>query len=105
MNILGKKLKDLRKKKKLSLQKLGELTKTSKSYIWDLENRPGHANPTADKLYLLSLALDVTIDYLIDPMAKQSQEVLQKAFFRKFLRLPDRDKLRIEKIIDNWLKD
>lgn len=104
MNILGNKLKALRKGKKLSLEKLGSLTKTSKSYIWALENQAGHANPTADKLYLLSVALDVSIDFLIDPMCHSARAAGNKVVIRKFNKLGDKDRDRVEQIIDNWLK-
>ena len=39
VNILGDKIRDLRKEKKLTLDKLAELTGSSKSYIWELENK------------------------------------------------------------------
>ncbi len=36
---LGEKIRALRKQKKLSLEQLAELTDSSKSYIWELENK------------------------------------------------------------------
>ena len=36
---LGEKIRELRKKKGYTLEKLAELTKSSKSYIWELENK------------------------------------------------------------------
>jgi DNA-binding XRE family transcriptional regulator len=41
---LGDKIRALRKEKKLSLEQLAELTDSSKSYIWELENKddPNH---------------------------------------------------------------
>ena len=36
---LGDKIRVLRKQKKLSLEQLAELTESSKSYMWELENK------------------------------------------------------------------
>ena len=44
---LGDKLRALRQQKKLSLEQLAELTESSKSYIWELENKDA-PNPSAD---------------------------------------------------------
>ena len=60
---LGDKLRALRQQKKLSLEQLAELTDSSKSYIWELENRDD-PNPSADKISKLAAALDVTTEFL-----------------------------------------
>ena len=36
---MGEKIQKLRKKKGFTLEKLAELTNSSKSYIWELENK------------------------------------------------------------------
>lgn len=100
---LGAKIKALRQQKGLSLEKLGELTESSKSYIWELENRSS-CNPTTDKLAKISQALGVTCDYLSNDNAELSSDILQKAFFRKFSQLDADDKKKIEQIIDLWAK-
>lgn len=100
---LGKKIRTLRKQKGLSLEKLGELSETSKSYIWELENRDS-TNPTADKLAKISQALGVTTDYLTNDNAELSTDVLQEALFRKFAQLDKSDQKKIEQIIDLWSK-
>ena len=46
---LGDKIRALRKQKKLSLEQLAELTDSSKSYIWELENKDD-PKPSADKI-------------------------------------------------------
>jgi hypothetical protein len=45
---LGDKIRALRKQKKLSLEQLAELTDSSKSYIWELENKDD-PKPSAEK--------------------------------------------------------
>ena len=62
---LGDKIRALRKQKKLSLEQLAELTDSSKSYIWELENRDTR-KPSGEKLTRIAQALEVTTDYLLD---------------------------------------
>lgn len=100
---LGEKIRELRLKKGLSLEKLGELTDTSKSYIWELENRKS-ANPTADKLAKISYALGVTTDYLTNDEVKLSTNILQEAFFRKFKLLSESDQKKMVQLVDLWSK-
>ena len=54
-----------RKDKGYSLDKLAELTESSKSYIWELENRDTR-KPSGEKLTRIARALEVTTDYLLD---------------------------------------
>ena len=72
---LGDKIKTHRKAKGLSLDSLAKMTNTSKSYIWELENKK-HNNPTADKLIKISQALDVTIDYLLKTRIDEKKELM-----------------------------
>ena len=52
---LGEKIHNLRKLKKLSLDQLAELTDSSKSYIWELENKDA-PNPSGEKIAKLAVA-------------------------------------------------
>lgn len=104
---LGEKIQQLRKKKGYSLDKLAELTESSKSYLWELENpRPGKkiVKPSAEKLTQIAKILSVTADYLLDDSAQPNEEVIKEAFFRKFSQLEDTDKKRIEEMIESWGK-
>lgn len=101
---LQTKLKELRSKKGLSLDKLAEITETSKSYLWELENR-GTRKPSAEKLAKFARALDVTTEYLFDDTATLNDSVVKEAFFRKFNRLDIEDQKKIEDIINMWSKD
>ena len=99
---LGNKIRDLRKEKKFSLDKLAELTDSSKSYIWELENKDD-PKPSAEKIDKIASVLDVTVEYLMsDTQAAPDEKVADEAFFRKFQRLSDPDKKRIRKILDAW---
>jgi transcriptional regulator with XRE-family HTH domain len=101
---LGEKIRRHRKEKGYSLDQLAELTDTSKSYLWELENR-GTRRPSAEKLTRVADALSVTIDYLLDDSEEPGSEVLKEAFFRKFSKLDADDQKKIEGIIDAWSKD
>ena len=58
---LGDKIRALRKQKKLSLEQLAELTESSKSYIWELENKDD-PRPSADKISKIAAVLEATTD-------------------------------------------
>lgn len=101
---LGEKLKKHREEKGYSLDKLAELAGTSKSYLWELENRDTR-KPSGEKLTSIALELGVTTDYLLDDGAEANEGVLKDAFFRKFNQLEQDDQKKIEQMIDMWRKD
>lgn len=100
---LGAKIKRHRQEKGYSLDKLAELTASSKSYIWELENRDTR-KPSAEKLTRIAQALSVTTDYLLDDSAEPGDEVLKEAFFRRFNKLTAEDQEKINQMIDLWGK-
>jgi len=100
---LGDKLKRHRQEKGYSLDKLAELTESSKSYLWELENRDTR-KPSAEKLTRVAQALGVTTDYLLDDTAAPDDEMRKEAFFRKFSKLTSDDQEKIKQMIDLWGK-
>ena len=99
---LGDKIRLLRKQKKLSLEQLAELTASSKSYIWELENKDD-PKPSADKIGKIAAVLEVTAEFLLtESSATPDEEVLDEAFFRKFKAMSPPDKKKIRKILDAW---
>jgi len=100
---LGEKIKRHRQEKGYSLDKLADLTDSSKSYIWELENRDTR-KPSGEKLTRIAQALSVTTDYLLDESADPDEDVVREAFFRKFSKLDPDDKKRIEDMIEAWGK-
>lgn len=100
---LGEKIRRHRQEKGYSLDKLAELTESSKSYIWELENRDTR-KPSAEKLTRIAQALSVTTDYLLDESAAPDEKVLQEAFFRKFKKLDPSDQEKIEQMVEAWGK-
>lgn len=103
-NVLGAKIKELRKEKSLTLEQLAEKIGSGKSYIWEIENK-GVKRPSAEKLAAIAKALDVTTDYLIDDTQTEVSDDLEKeVFYRKLGQLDKGDQDRIMDMIDAWSK-
>jgi transcriptional regulator with XRE-family HTH domain len=100
---LGEKLREHRKRKGYSLDDLARLSESSKSYIWELENRDTR-KPSAEKLTGIAAVLGVTTDYLLDENATFDDVQMKEAFYRKFSRLEEGDQQRIQEMIEAWGK-
>lgn len=97
---LGRKVNALRRKKGLSLDQLAQATGSSKSYIWELENKPV-ARPSSEKLNRVAQALDVTSEFLLDDNRDDpAEDDADKAFYRKYQGLDDATKAKIKNILD-----
>lgn len=64
-NALGARIRALRDAEGLSLGDLAEKTGVSKSYLWNLENKPGHQKPSADTVYAIAKVLGTTMSALL----------------------------------------
>ena len=99
---LGEKIHKLRKEKGLTLEQLAELSESSKSYIWELENK-NPPRPSADKLSKIARELGVTMDYLIDQEQKITEaDATDEMFYRKYQKMDPGVKKKIRKIADLW---
>ena len=102
---LGYKMRLLRKKKGYTLEKLAELTESSKSYIWELENK-NPPRPSAEKVSRIAGALGVTSDYLVDPTEKTSvADAADQAFFRRYRKMDAPTKDKIRRMVELWGDD
>ena len=98
-NLLGKRIYDLRREKGFTLDKLAELTDSSKSYIWELENRTP-PRPSAEKLSKIARHLDTTIEHLL---GNEMQDDAKDAhFFRAYQEMPPETKEKIRKMVKLW---
>lgn len=96
---IGTKIRQLRKEKKLSLDQLATLAETSKSYLWELENRET-ANPTMDKVAKIADKLGVTAEFLLnDDAVEPSESDADQAFFRNYKKLSAPTKKQIQDIL------
>ncbi len=99
---LGEKIRRLRKKKGYSLDKLAELTESSKSYIWELENKKP-PRPSADKLGKIAVQLDTTIDYLLDSEeAISPEDAADTHFYRQYRKMSPTTKAKIRQMVKLW---
>lgn len=99
---LGTKIRDLRKEKGYTLEKLAELTESSKSYIWELENKDP-PRPSADKVARIASALGVTTDYLVDLTANvKVEDATDQAFYRKYRDMDPATKNKIRRMVELW---
>ncbi len=97
-NTLGGKIQKIRKQKGLTLEKLAELTGSSKSYIWELENR-SPPRPSAAKIARIADELEVEIEYLLDNEATVSKEdSVDAKFYRKYKKLDSETRRKIRDI-------
>jgi transcriptional regulator with XRE-family HTH domain len=99
---LGTKIRDLRKQKGYTLDKLAELTDSSKSYIWELENK-SPPRPSADKVARIASVLGVTSDYLVDINSSVNvEDAADQAFYRKYRDMDTSTKDKIRRMVDLW---
>jgi len=96
---LGDKIRAERKRLKLTLDELAAKTDSSKSYIWELENRPV-VRPSADKISKIADVFGVTVEYLLDD-DKQTPATsdVDAAFFRKVGQLDPAKRAQLEKFL------
>ncbi len=103
-NVLGAKIKELRKQKGLTLEGLAEKIGSGKSYIWDIENK-GMKRPSAEKLAAIAKELDVTIDFLVDDtQTEMTDDQEREVFYQKLGQLKKDDRDKIMDMIDAWSK-
>lgn len=104
-NLMGSKIKSLRKMHRWTLQELATRTISSKSYIWELENEP-RRHPSARKLAVIAKALGVNVIYLVDDnqtMDEVGVQYGQAALLTS--KLSHLDLIRIIRIMSDWIGD
>lgn len=102
---LGSKIKELRKQKKYTLDKLAELTGSSKSYIWELENK-SPPRPSADKISKIADQLGVTIEYLLGNEEHITvEDAVDAKFYRKYQNMNAKTKEKIRDMVNIWDDD
>lgn len=97
---LGLKIRDLRRARGLTLEQMAQATGSSKSYMWEVENKDV-ARPSGEKLNRLAAALGVTPEYLVDASRTEATEdVTDVAFYRRYQTLDPDAKDKIRRILD-----
>ena len=97
---LGSKIKSLRDEKGYTLEQLADRTDSSKSYIWELENK-NPPRPSGEKLSKIANELGVTIDYLLDTdngITKES--AADTLFFRNYQKMDPKTKAKLRSMAE-----
>ena len=96
---LGRKVNSLRRGKGLTLEELAQATGSSKSYMWEIENKPV-ARPSAEKLTRIAEVLEVTPEFLLDESRTEAAvDEADAAFYRKYQSLDADAKARLKRIL------
>lgn len=102
---LGDKIRSRRTELKMSLDALAAQTGSSKSYLWELENR-NDPKPSVEKLNRIAEALKVTLEFLWNAGDESPDEAVKdEAFFRQYQKLPSAEKKRLQRMLDAWDDD
>lgn len=100
MPTLGEKLRDLRKTLRLTLDEAAAKADVSKSYLWELENKPT-AQPTVAKLSAIAVAYGTTVAALLEEEAP-ADSLADEAFFRNYRSLEGGDKEQLRQIMETF---
>ncbi|HOY87310.1 MAG TPA: helix-turn-helix transcriptional regulator [Methylotenera sp.] len=97
--VLGNKIRVERKKLGFTLDHLAGLIDSSKSYVWELENKDD-INPTAEKISKLATALKVPVEYLLNDKQEELTELDNtKSLWRRYENLTPDKKATIEAVL------
>jgi len=95
---LGDRVRELRQKRGLTLEALADRVGSSKSYMWEIENKDV-ARPSAEKLHQIAVALETTTDYLLAAEEVTEANADDAAFFRKYQKMKPRSKERLREML------
>ena len=92
---LGKRLRQYREAKGLTLQQVADAVGCTKAYVWELEMREGQ-RPTAERLNAIAKTLGVTVLHLLgEPIGGiEDPSPADAEFFREYAGMTDEEKAR-----------
>jgi len=97
---LGDRIRQLRKEAPMTLEGLAKKINSSKSYVWEIENKDV-ARPSAEKLALIANALDTTVDYLLQGSdVTDAEDARDQAFYRKYMKQAPAKRRQMQKFLD-----
>ena len=97
---LGDKIRAERKRLRLTLEQLADKADSSKSYIWELENRPV-VRPSAEKISKIADVLGVTVEFLLnDEKQMLTKSDVDGVFFRRVTQLDATKRAQLEKFLN-----
>lgn len=102
MKSVGRNIKKYRTEKKISQEKLAELTDLSPNYISMIER--ADKTPSLMTLVNIANALDVTADMLLYDILNKHYEIKNSLVFDRISRLSANEQKRIYAVIDTLLE-
>ena len=96
---VGERIRQQRLKKGLTLEQLAREIGSSKSYMWELENKDV-ARPSAEKLQAIARALGTTMDYLLAAEDVTGADATDTDFYRKYRGMPDNTKKKLQRMLE-----
>ena len=100
----GERVLRLRSGLGLTLEALAELIESTKSYVWELENKP-NIRPSAELVYKLAKALNTTVGILLGEAAEDDLSERDQVFFRSYQVLKPETKKRLSRIMDVLMEE
>ena len=102
-SVFGATLSRSRKNARLTLQELADIVGTTKSYLWELENKPT-IRPSAELAYRLAKSLGTTIGILLgeddpDTVSVADLPKSERAFLRDYLAAAPQTRRHIRQIL------
>ena len=97
-NEVGNRISEFRKTRGLTLEVLAEKIGSTKSYVWELENKPS-IRPSAEKVYKIAVVLETTVEDLMGKSVSKG-EVQDQVFFREYQGLKPNTKRQLKSIMD-----
>ncbi len=95
----GERLQRLRNREGLTLEQLANAVDSTKSYVWELENKP-NIRPSAELVYKLAKALDKTVGVLMGEKEPDELPEEDQVFFRNYQELRPDTKDKLTKIMN-----
>jgi len=92
-NLLGARIKQIRKSRRLSQEVLAERAGISAQYVSNIER--GRENPTLDLLFRLADALKVSLADMCDFEGAETDPRKIQAAIRQLLKTADRERLQV----------
>jgi transcriptional regulator with XRE-family HTH domain len=100
----GERVRKLREDHGFTLRQLGDKIGTSKSYVWQIENKE-HPNPSANVVLDIARIFGVSPYYLIhDDLPEQSKNIEDVILINKLESLTNTDKLMVAEMVDALYK-
>ena len=96
----GRRLRQFREAKGLTLQQVADHVGCTKAYIWELEMKDGQ-RPSAERVQALAKVLGVTMeDIMGEPIQKVPEASLEDvAFFREYAGMTEEEKRHYQDVL------